>query len=188
MLPCCTRWNSVKAGKMQSKSKAVFTTAVRDCTTCGWGVAWTVNVLDPERIHGKCLWECPVPHPKQFGIRFYYSANSKPETDCPVWKPAENLENMQQWAEHPRDYSERRWALADALMAEMKLQEFIASQCLRCRHEPEWQPKNACFPDMKKGICAVGMSLHRWRSNVLIDGESEPYIFTTDCPSFKDKE
>ena len=60
----------------------------RDCTNCGWGVEWKLD-LGPhgdERLRGRCRFQ---PIPKFYGgLRTTIGAQAKPATDCPAWKKA----------------------------------------------------------------------------------------------------
>ena len=64
------------------------TTPKRDCTNCGWGVEWKLD-LGPhgeERLRGRCRFQ-PIPKFCQ-GLRSTISVQAEPATDCPAWKKA----------------------------------------------------------------------------------------------------
>lgn len=163
----------------------------QSCLTCGWGVCWYSDLLDEEHISGRCQWQCPVPHPDQFGHQWLYSTESKPETDCPAWKPAADPESMQRWAEHPRDYHARLMARANALADAYERSVSMASQCLRCAHEPAWTVKDGKDRRLawREGVCGISKKMSCMRDTVVVEKEEgEFFIFTEPCPSWQAKE
>ena len=155
----------------------------RNCLTCGWGVRWTADLLDPEHISGLCQWESPVPMPKQFGHEFAFSVKSLPEEDCPAWKPVKDAGKIRQgWAEHPRDYQKRVEANFDRLFEEFEQREKLRTQCLCCINEPEWgEPRRFGF---QSGTCRAGKKLERHRNDILVEGN----FLESTCPAWQPKE
>lgn len=94
----------------------------KDCTTCAWGVAWSRHVISNHLV-GHCRWECPVPHPDNWGQFALFNENSEPKNNCPAWKWERNsreLELRQQWQEEHEVFLKRIDSERERLVAEYK--------------------------------------------------------------------